>query len=124
MYYLIIAGGRDFNDYPLLERTVDQFLKDVRDEITIFCGKASGADSLGERYALARGYAVQYFPALWKKFGRAAGPVRNQEMVDRADALVAFWDGKSRGTAHIIGAARRQQLAVCVQPYGESGNRR
>ncbi len=116
MYYLIIAGGRDFNDYPLLERTVDQFLKDVRDEITIFCGKASGADSLGERYALARGYAVQYFPALWKKFGRAAGPVRNQEMVDRADALVAFWDGKSRGTAHIIGAARRQQLAICVQP--------
>lgn len=124
MYYLIIAGGRDFNDYPLLERTVDQFLKDVRDEITIFCGKASGADSLGERYALARGYAVQYFPALWKKFGRAAGPVRNQEMVDRADALVAFWDGKSRGTAHIIGAARRQQLSICVQPYGESGNRR
>ena len=112
MYYLIIAGGRDFNDYPLLERTVDQFLKDVRDEITIFCGKASGADSLGERYALARGYAVQYFPALWKKFGRAAGPVRNQEMVDRADALVAFWDGKSRGTAHIIGAARRQQLSL------------
>lgn len=51
MFQIIIAGGRDFNDYPLLERTVDQFLADVHDEITIFCGTARGADSLGERYA-------------------------------------------------------------------------
>ena len=51
MYHLIIAGGRDFDDYALLERTVDQFLENIQDEITIFCGKARGADSLGEQYA-------------------------------------------------------------------------
>lgn len=62
MFQIIIAGGRDFNDYPLLERTVDQFLADVHDEITIFCGTARGADSLGERYAKKRGYAVRNFP--------------------------------------------------------------
>ena len=117
MYCLIIAGGRDFNDYPLLKRTVDQFLTDVRDEITIFCGKARGADSLGERYAAERGYAVRYFPPDWRRYGRAAGPARNQEMADGADALAAFWDGESRGTAHMIRTARRRGLRTLVTRY-------
>ena len=69
MFQIIIAGGRDFNDYPLLERTVDQFLADVHDEITIFCGTARGADSLGERYAKKRGYAVRNFPPDWRGRG-------------------------------------------------------
>lgn len=126
MYRVIIAGGRDFNDYPLLEQTVDQFLKNVHDKVTIFCGEASGADSLGERYALARGYAIQYFPPDWRRYGRAAGPVRNQKMAENADALVAFWDGMSRGTGNMIEAARRRQLAIQIQRYDgqkESGDR-
>lgn len=126
MYRVIIAGGRDFNDYPLLEQTVDQFLKNVHDKVTIFCGRASGADSLGERYALARGYAIQYFPPDWRRYGRAAGPVRNQKMAENADALVAFWDGTSRGTGNMIEAARRRQLAIQIQRYDgqkESGDR-
>lgn len=118
MFHLIIAGGRDFDDYPLLERTVDRFLENIRDEITIFCGKAKGADSLGERYAESRGYAVEYFPPDWQRYGRAAGPVRNREMVERADALAAFWDGESRGTGGVIALARRRGLKIRVTRYG------
>lgn len=117
MYYLIIAGGRDFGDYPLLERTVDQFLEDVQDEITIFCGMARGADSLGERYAESHGYAVRYFPPDWRRYGRAAGPRRNQEMAEEADALAAFWDGSSPGTGHMIQSARRRGLRMLVTRY-------
>lgn len=117
MYYLIIAGGRDFNDSPLLEQTVDQFLQNVQEEITIFCGGARGADSLGERYAKSRGYAVRYFPPDWRRYGRAAGPVRNQKMAENADALVAFWDGTSRGTGNMIEAARSRQLAIQIHRY-------
>ena len=117
MFCLIIAGGRDFNDYALLERVVDQFLADIQDEITIFCGTARGADSLGERYAKSRGYALRYFPPDWRRFGRAAGPIRNQEMADGADALAAFWDGKSRGTGHMIRSARGRGLRLLVTQY-------
>lgn len=124
MFRVIIAGGRDFQDYALLEKTLDQFLSGQSDEITIFCGKARGADTLGERYAQTHGYAVAYFPALWQQYGRAAGCIRNEEMAQNADALVAFWDGKSRGTRHMIDTARQRRLTVCVQQYEQkkSGN--
>ena len=114
MYCIIIAGGRDFQDYDLLEKTVDQFLSDQHDEITIFCGTARGADSLGERYAKKRGYAVRYFPPDWRRYGRAAGPKRNQEMAEAADA---FWDGESRGTGDMIRSASRRGLRLLVTRY-------
>ena len=117
MFWVIIAGGRDFDDYPLLERTMDQFLEEIQDEITIFCGKARGADSLGEYYAESRRYAIQYFPPDWRRYGRGAGLVRNREMVDKADALAAFWNGESRGTGHIIQLARRRGLRILVTDY-------
>lgn len=97
MFRVIIAGGRDFNDYPLLEKTMDELLVNIRDEIIIVSGTAKGADTLGERYAAQRGYSVRSFPADWKKYGKRAGFLRNEEMAKNADALVAFWNGKSRG---------------------------
>lgn len=122
MFRVIIAGGRDFSDYRLLERTVDGFLSGRGgEEIAILCGKARGADALGERYARSRGYRLQYYPADWERYGRAAGCIRNQEMAQNADALVAFWDGMSRGTGHMIGAARRRRLTVLIQPYERTG---
>ena len=117
MYHVIIAGGRDFQDYDLLEKTVDQFLSNIQDEITIFCGKARGADSLGERYAESHGYAVRYFPPDWRRYGRAAGPRRNQEMAEEADALAAFWDGSSPGTGHMIQSASHRGLRLLVTRY-------
>lgn len=123
MYHLIIAGGRDFSDYTLLERTVDGFLSG-REDVVILCGKARGADTLGERYARARGYAVRSFPADWRRYGRGAGCVRNLEMAKEADALVAFWDGESRGTGNMIETAHRRQLDILVQPYEKKGENR
>lgn len=117
MFHLIIAGGRDFDDYALLARTVDEFLSDRQDEVTVFCGKAQGADSLGARYAAERGYAIAYFPADWRRYGRRAGPVRNRKMAEQADALVAFWDGSSRGTENMIENASRLHLKILVQDY-------
>ena len=114
---LIIAGGRDFQDYSLLQRAVDGFLSGISDEITIICGKAKGADALGERYANERGYAVYAYPADWHRYGKSAGFIRNQEMALNADALVAFWDGQSRGTKNMIELAQRHQLKLRVINY-------
>ncbi len=117
MFRVIIAGGRDFDDYDMLVKTMDMVLQNITDEIQVVCGMASGADTLGERYAKERGYKVAYFPADWKKYGRAAGFNRNVEMAKNADALVAFWDGKSKGTKHMLDIAQRYGLRVRLKPY-------
>lgn len=61
MFRVIIAGGRDFKDYDLLVKTMNHLLSNIKDDITVVCGKARGADTLGEQYAKEQGYAVQYF---------------------------------------------------------------
>ena len=120
-FKVIIAGGRDFNDYALLKTKADELLsfKCRTHKIVIVSGKARGADSLGERYAAEKGYEVSAHPADWDTYGKAAGYRRNAEMAQEADALIAFWDGKSRGTKHMIDLAEKQHgLVSRVVFYG------
>lgn len=118
-YKVIIAGGRSFADYELLTTKCDALLKQKSTtlDIVIISGTAKGADSLGERYALERGYAVEHFPADWKKYGRAAGMMRNAQMADIANALIAFWDGKSSGTKNMIDTAMKKKLNISIIRY-------
>lgn len=117
MFRVIIAGSRSFNDYKYLKHCVDILLKNIHEEIVIVCGKARGADSLGERYAKENGYTVRYFPADWNRFGKSAGCIRNEEMAQNADALIAFWDGKSRGTKNMIKLAHKYGLQLRIKYY-------
>lgn len=120
MFRVIIAGTRDFNDYDLLKSYCDYMLSQKAksgEEIVILSGGASGADALGEQYAKERGYNLLHFPAQWEKYGRQAGPMRNREMANNADALIAYWDGKSRGTKNMIEEAKKRGLMVAVKNY-------
>lgn len=110
---VIIAGGRTFNDYDLLCQTCDKALS-LQTEIEIVSGTANGADKLGEKYANEKGHPIKQFPANWDKYGKSAGYKRNEEMAKYADALIAFWDGKSKGTKHMIDLAKRYELKVRV----------
>ena len=117
-YKDIIAGCRDFTDYELLREKCDYHLQNLRlEDIVIVSGHASGADSLGERYAQERGFQLETYPADWQAHGRAAGPIRNAKMANVAHALIAFWDGKSRGTKNMIETARKYNLKVAVVRY-------
>lgn len=87
------------------------------ENIVIVSGHASGADALGERYAQERGYELETYPADWKVHGRAAGSIRNAQMASVAHALIAFWDGKSRGTKNMIDTAKKHNLHVAVVRY-------
>lgn len=124
MFRVIIAGGRDFDDYDLVVSTMDKLLQNITEPITIVCGMARGADTLGERYAISKGYEVARFPADWGKFGKAAGYKRNEQMAQNADALAAFWDGRSRGTKHMIDLAHKYNLRVRVKRYQKSNRER
>lgn len=115
---IIIAGGRDFNNYALLKEYVDKFLSTYpSDSIEIVSGNARGADKLGERYAKEHNLPVKLFPANWDKYGKRAGYLRNQEMADYANMLIAFWDRKSKGTNHMINIAKKAGLIVKVVYY-------
>lgn len=117
---VIIAGGREFKDYRLLKGCCDyylsnKFLEGV--EIEIVSGRARGADLLGEKYAKEKGLNITKFPANWNKLGLAAGHIRNGEMADYADILIAFWDGESTGTKNMIEQARANGLLVRIVRY-------
>ena len=117
MFRVIIAGTRTFDDYSLFREYADAMLLQVDDSIEIVSGGARGADTLGERYAREKGYSLHVFPADWTQYGRKAGPMRNRQMAEYADALLVYWDGKSRGTKNMIEEAKARGLKIGVKLY-------
>lgn len=119
LFKVIIAGGRYFDNYELLKQKADFFLSNKRTthEVVIVSGHATGADSLGERYAAERGYKVELFPADWNAYGKSAGIRRNKQMAEIANALIAFWDGQSRGTKNMIDEASARHLPTKIIIY-------
>lgn len=111
---VIIAGPKDFNDYSVLSRAVEQSGFQITEVVS---GKALGVDALGERWARERGIPIAEFPADWKAHGKFAGPKRNGEMADYADALVALWDGQSKGTGSMIKKAGNRRLMIYVHRF-------
>lgn len=127
---IIIAGGRDFNNYNLLHDSVEDIINnklsekytDV-DRICIISGTARGADTLGEQYASENNLTLYKFPADWNQYGKRAGFIRNTEMANFAikdenyGALIAFWDGYSKGTRHMIDIATTRGLDINIIKY-------
>ena len=115
---VIVAGTRSFKDYALLKEKLNLYLSNYDPgSLEIVSGKATGADALGEQYAEENGIEVKEFPADWKTHGKRAGYLRNKEMSEYADCLVAFWNGKSKGARMMIELARKQGLKVKVVKY-------
>jgi len=112
---VIIAGSRGFNSIDHMST----FMKclTITSDTVVISGTARGADQLGEKWANLNGYSVERYPAEWSKYGRSAGYKRNELMATKADTLVAFWDGKSRGTKHMIDLARKHGLTVHISHY-------
>lgn len=127
---IIVAGGRDFNDCDLLSTTLLGIIEnlittnilDKSLQLEFISGTCRGADILGEQFAESCGYKIKRFPANWEGFGKRAGYIRNGYMAKYASEadigiLVAFWDGSSRGTGHMINIAKRYGLDVKVIKY-------
>lgn len=123
---VIIAGSRDFSDYELLKKSAIEIITKktmLLDLTRIISGGARGADTLGERFANEMGLEISRFIPDWDGLGKRAGYVRNAEMAkfavedDNDGMLIAFWDGKSRGTKHMIDLAKRYGLEVHVVSF-------
>ena len=110
-----ICGSRNFTDYSLLRHALLSFMKKFQcDNIEIVSGCAAGADSLGECFAREFALEVHRFPAEWEKYGKRAGFIRNKEMAEFSDVVIAFWDGKSPGTKGMIDYSRSIGKTVYV----------
>lgn len=96
---VIIAGSRKVEDYKLVVQAMERSGYEVTE---VVCGMATGIDRLGEQWAIANSIPVKEMPANWAAHGRAAGPIRNRQLAEYADAAVIIWDGKSRGTRNMI----------------------
>ena len=121
-YRVCVAGGRDFDNYPALKAALETLLATLPPgkkgaRLVIVSGGATGADRLGERFAKEHGLALEVYPADWSAHGRYAGPIRNAEMARISDELAAFWNGRSRGTRHMIRQMRLLGKPVAVFDY-------
>lgn len=123
---VIVAGGRGLRDWfgvrPMFDEALDHVFSNAverGDNITVISGTAHGADRMGEQYAMTHHFKLERYPADWDRHGRAAGYKRNVKMAKVATHLVAFWDGKSRGTRHMIRIALELGLTVRVFLYDD-----
>ena len=109
---ILVAGGRDFKDYYRLEADLDA-LKPT----TIISGMAKGADEQGYRYAFNNDLECLKFHADWDTHGKSAGYIRNQRMLDegKPDLVLIYWDGMSKGTAHILNIAKKAGIETVVK---------
>ena len=119
-FRVIIAGSRDFEDYDLLKEKCNYYLKNKLEDpscsVIIISGHAKGADSLGERYAKELGLRCEVFPAMWDKYGKSAGFIRNSQMADIGNSLIAFPSAYSKniGTRMMISIARKKGIPTRV----------
>ena len=111
---LAIVGSRTLNQKQVLQ-VIEQVIQKSKSTITtVVTGGANGVDSIAEYYARANKLNVEVYYPLYKKYGKRAPLIRNNEIVKNCDAVLAIWDGESKGTAYTINKAKRENKKVMV----------
>ena len=121
----IVCGGRHFDNYDYLEITLDSIFEELDldyENIEIVSGNCNGTDKLGEQYAKEHCIKTKVFPAEWKKYGRAAGPIRNEKMIEYISnsdlpVVIAFVSENSKGTLDTIKRANKRNLKTFIFEY-------
>lgn len=118
---IIVAGSRSFYDYDFVKAKLDEVISKYPDsDIEMISGGAKGADTLGIKYARENNIPITIYHAQWANYGKSAGFIRNTQMAHwskengRKGILVAFWDGESRGTSHMVGIAKSKRIKTYI----------
>lgn len=112
-----VAGCRYYENYEESKEYIDFCISEIRKKYTLIfvSGGCRGADALGERYAAENGFKTEIYPAVWEKYGRAAGPKRNKKIAEISDYIICFWDGKSNGTKSLLSFAKKASKPVKIK---------
>jgi len=108
---VIIAGSRTISDFFVVKTAIEKSGFEITEVVS---GNAAGVDRLGERWAVQNNILITKFPADWNKHGKAAGFIRNREMAEYADALIAVWNGESAGTKDMIDQMKQRGKPIFV----------
>lgn len=111
---IAVIGGRDFNNDTLLNNTMDTYKSKIS---VLVSGGARGADSMGENWAKRNNIPTDIYIPNWNKFGKSAGFIRNKDIINNCDIVIAFWDGKSKGTANSIAIAKDLDKEIIIIKY-------
>jgi hypothetical protein len=111
---VIIAGSRSIED----KEVVLQAIADSKFTITeVISGGAKGVDRMGEEWAEEQGIPFRVIRTGWKRGGRGGGFVNNEDMADQAEALIAVYDGESKGTKHMIDTMRKRGKKIFTKMW-------
>ena len=112
-----VEGCRKYENYEEAKEYIDFCIREIRKKYTLMfvSGGCRGADALGERYAAENGFKTEIYPALWEKYGRAAGPERNKKIAEISDYIICFWDGQSKGTKSLLRFAEKAGKPVKIK---------
>lgn len=115
MFRVIVCGSRWFTNKDFIFEKLTNLLRQYSfSQIEIVEGECEGPDKIAAMWAVKNKCKVKPFYASWKEFGKSAGPKRNYEMVNYADACIAFWDGESKGTLNMINYAKQFNLKLRI----------
>lgn len=130
LFCVIVCGGRYFKNKDMMWRVLDKLLANKTNVEFVNGGQVTeekdeygnviakyGADHLARVYAEEHGYGIKIYDAQWAVHGKAAGPLRNEDMAAYAHACVAFWDGESRGTADMLRRAKAHNIPIRIKRY-------
>ena len=109
---IAFSGCRNFTDYEFVESKLNIILKN--NNFKILVGDSKGVDSLIIRYAREYNFEYAIFKANWDQNGKSAGPIRNREMIQQADGLIAFWNNYSKGTKNAIEEATKKKIKIKI----------
>ncbi|MEP6710606.1 MAG: DUF2493 domain-containing protein [Candidatus Saccharibacteria bacterium] len=114
--HLAIVGSRNFTDYTKFVQYLDEWIFNHGKPVEIISGGCIGADSLAAQYAKENNIPLTIFPADWLKYGKAAGPIRNEKIVNSCTNMLAFPANDSKGTTNAISRAQKKNIPVTIVP--------
>jgi hypothetical protein len=112
---VLVCGDRKLQDHNLVNQTLDKF--NLQYNFTeVIEGEATGADTLAREWAKSHHIPVKAFPALWERYGYAAGPIRNTQMLVEGcpELVIAFLSEGSKGTRNMINQSQKAGLPIIV----------
>ena len=112
---IAIGGSRRFTDYDFFKEELNKILAELEyDKIKLISGGAIGTDKLAERFAEESSIAIEIIVPQWRNYGKASAVIRNKQIVELADVVIAFWDGKSKGTISLIRYAKKMNKRLII----------
>ena len=114
---VLVAGCRNYCNYEEAKAYIENCIKRIGNEygLIFISGDCRGAVKLGEQFACENHYDIERYPADWQRFGKSAGPKRNETKAKEADYIICFWDRKSKGTKSMIDFAKKHNKPIRIK---------